>query len=188
MLFLFSDLLLGCSIPILILVHLYFSPYTKVEESFNLQAVHDILKYGVPSNSSEQFKQEYDHFSFPGAVPRTFVGALILSGTAKPFLYLYSHVNKQLLGMEIKGSVILHIKYLLYSIYIKPLLLTVRKVRAILGLFNAFALLSYVRGIRRAFGKVTAVWYILFQASQFHVIYYASRPLPNMFAFGISMY
>lgn len=59
--------------------------------------------------------------------------------------------------------------------------------RGILGLFNSFALISYANGIKKAFGKHAAVWYILFQASQFHVIYYASRTLPNMFAFGISM-
>src|SRR5204862_2682995 len=60
------------------------------------------------------------------------------------------------------------------------------QVRALLGIFNAFALSFYARGVRRVFGENTALWYILFQASQFHVIYYASRTLPNMFAFGIS--
>lgn len=58
--------------------------------------------------------------------------------------------------------------------------------RAILGLFNASALMSYASGIKRAFGQPTAIWYLLFQASQFHVLYYASRTLSNMFAFGIT--
>jgi alpha-1,6-mannosyltransferase len=58
--------------------HLYLSPFTKVEESFNLQAIHDIYSYGIPRNSTE-LTQDYDHVEFPGAVPRTFVGALIVS-------------------------------------------------------------------------------------------------------------
>lgn len=53
-------------------------------------------------------------------------------------------------------------------------------------MFNACALISYTSGVRRAFGQTTAVWYLLFQASQFHVLYYASRTLSNMFAFGMS--
>ena len=61
-------------------------------------------------------------------------------------------------------------------------------VRAVLGLFNAFALLRYKDGLDSAFGKDVGRWYILLQASQFHVIYYASRTLPNMFAFGLSEY
>lgn len=55
-----------------------------------------------------------------------------------------------------------------------------------MGLYNAFALLVYARGVRRSFGVVVATWYLAFQGSQFHLIYYASRPLSNMFAFGLT--
>ncbi|KAI9932860.1 hypothetical protein ASPWEDRAFT_166512 [Aspergillus wentii DTO 134E9] len=150
--------LLFVAIPALILLHLYAAPYTKVEESFHVQAIHDILSYGIPSsNYSLHLQENYDHFSFPGAVPRTFVGAVVLSGLSRPFIWLNESIDRQFLA------------------------------RAILGLLNASALLSYTSGIQRAFGRTTAVWYLLFQASQFHVLYYASRMLSNMFAFGLTM-
>ena len=60
-------------------------------------------------------------------------------------------------------------------------------VRAVLGLANAAALLFFKANVERAFGRSVARWYALFQATQFHVIFYASRTLPNMFAFGLSM-
>jgi alpha-1,6-mannosyltransferase len=78
-------------IPTFILLHLWVSPYTKVEESFNIQAIHDILIHGIPNENADQFfTANYDHFSFPGSVPRTFVGALILSGLSRPFVWLLS--------------------------------------------------------------------------------------------------
>ncbi|KAK4229022.1 Alg9-like mannosyltransferase family-domain-containing protein [Podospora fimiseda] len=151
------DLLLYFSIPGLILLHLTLAPYTKVEESFNIQATHDVLVYGMPiSNIHQRLSHTYDHFTFPGAVPRTFLGPVLLAGVAQPVIAITGFQHAQL------------------------------TVRAILGLFNAAALLIFARNLRRAYGPGTARWYLMLQASQFHIIFYASRTLPNMFAFGLT--
>ncbi|KAL2175976.1 glycosyltransferase family 22 protein [Thermothelomyces heterothallicus CBS 202.75] len=152
-----SDSLLAGLIPGLILLHLVVAPYTKVEESFNIQAAHDVLVYGTPtSDVYQRLSRTYDHFTFPGAVPRTFVGPVLLAGLAQPIIALVGFQHAQFV------------------------------VRAILGLFNAACLLVFAQNLRRAYGAGTARWYLLLQASQFHVIFYASRTLPNMFAFGLT--
>lgn len=49
--------------------------------------MHDILVHGIPgSNAKQFFEANYDHVAFPGSVPRTFAGALVLSGLARPFV------------------------------------------------------------------------------------------------------
>ena len=97
------DTLLALSIPALVLVHLFVAPYTKVEESFNIQAVHDILAFGIPDPFSSGVKEfiqtHYDHATFTGSVPRTFVGATVLTGLARPWVsFLSSPDQIQLLG------------------------------------------------------------------------------------------
>ena len=58
--------------------------------------------------------------------------------------------------------------------------------RAVLGLFNAFCLLFFRNCVHRTLGQTAARWFCVFQAGQFHIMYYASRTLPNFFAFGFS--
>ncbi|KIW48182.1 uncharacterized protein PV06_00796 [Exophiala oligosperma] len=151
---------IGCLvIVVLIQIHLYVSPFTKVEESFNIQATHDILKYGIPTqNVHLRLKAQYDHMTFSGAVPRTFIGPLILAAIAKPFVW-YGQLNGPQQQML---------------------------VRAVLGLFNGASLIGYASAVRRAYGSSASTWYTFFQGAQFHVLYYSSRTLPNMFAFGIT--
>ena len=53
-------------------------------------------------------------------------------------------------------------------------------------MFNAACLVVFARGVKRAFGEWAGRWFMMLMCSQFHVMYYASRTLPNMFAFGLS--
>jgi alpha-1,6-mannosyltransferase len=58
------------------------------------------LTYGIPfRNVSNTLQTQFDHFSFPGPVPRTFTGALVVSAISKPFVTILDNkVDKQLLG------------------------------------------------------------------------------------------
>ncbi|KAF7936441.1 uncharacterized protein EAE97_007807 [Botrytis byssoidea] len=150
------DILLTLSLPTLILVHLLVAPYTKVEESFNIQATHDILNYGLPISNISSTLDVYDHTTFSGAVPRTFFGALSLAAVSKPVILLTQGKYAQVI------------------------------VRGVLGLFNAVCLIRYRNGLTGAFGVDVGRWYMALQVTQFHVLYYASRTLPNMFAFGLT--
>ncbi|EXF75464.1 Alg9-like mannosyltransferase [Colletotrichum fioriniae PJ7] len=153
---LLDNALLGL-IPALITLHLLLAPDTKVEESFNIQATHDVLVYGTPTHDvAARLRATYDHFEFPGAVPRTFVGPVLLAGLGGPLVNLVGFAHAQLV------------------------------VRGLLGLANAAALVVFARSLRKGMGEGVMRWWVLLLVGQFHVIFYASRTLPNMFAFALT--
>jgi alpha-1,6-mannosyltransferase len=97
--------------------HVYLAPYSKVEESFNLHATHDVLMYGISPRNLHKvrpcslqldflFKRvKYDHFMFPGAVPRTFIGSVLLAWMVTPILhfarlfgYVFSKSDTQIIS------------------------------------------------------------------------------------------
>ena len=123
---------------------LWLSPFAKVEESFNLQAIHDLLY--------ERNLTRYDHFEFPGVVPRTFLGALPVAAVAAPASLLLSKAHMQIAA------------------------------RASLWLLSFAAWSTLKRTIGSVFGRDTAVAYSLVTAVQFHLVFYMSRTLPNIFA------
>lgn len=82
----------------LIVLHVLVAPYTKVEESFHIQAVHDILTHGFPITELGAERANYDHFTFPGAVPRTAVGAAILAKVSQLVIAVDGRIDRQILG------------------------------------------------------------------------------------------
>jgi alpha-1,6-mannosyltransferase len=132
-------------------------PFTKVEESFNLQATHDLLFHRTNLSS-------YDHNEFPGVVPRTFLGPLVISALSAVVFF-----PLQLISAPTSK---------LWALYL---------VRCCLAFLNCTVLLKLKSTVAEKFGRDVGVFFILLTCSQFHLLFYVGRTLPNIFAFGIVM-
>lgn len=143
---------MGMGLDLLIIivaaVHLLCCPFTKVEESFNLQAMHDILYHRF--NLSE-----YDHNDFPGVVPRTFVGPLVISCLTSPLF----------IAIEIFGL---------------SKFVTQYAVRMVLAACVIWSFRKFRLTVQHVFGHDMVVWFVAITASQYHFMFYLSRPLPNI--------
>lgn len=151
-----------------VILHLSFAPFTKVEESFNLQAIHDILTFGILDIS------QYDHNSFPGAVPRTFIASLIIAAIVWPFKFVWLAFNDTVDRLPIQFMV-----------------------RLTIGMTNALGFIYLKSCLQYHMDDITLKeqekdktdnvntfstvgnWFIICCASSFHLMFYSSRPLPN---------
>lgn len=61
---------------------------------------------------------------------------------------------------------------------------TLHAARGLLGLANGSALIFLRKAVAKAFGPLAGTCYMMLCCCQFHLIFYASRPLPNMLAFA----
>jgi len=140
--------------PFLLLIIVSFvlvCPYTKVEESFNMQATFDLLHFG-PGDLSK-----FDHLEFPGVVPRTFIGSLVLASLSYP-LHFFIQLQR-----------------------IDPLVDQIAA-RCVLSCISWISFLHFKEGVARKFGRRAAQLTLLLTCLQFHTCFYMSRTLPNTFA------
>lgn len=151
----------------IIAYHLYIAPHTKVEELFNIQAIHDIVNYGAFPLSL--ITNNYDHIEFPGAVPRSFVGAMVISGFTTMIMKVSLWFGHPLI---VDGAT-------------QDELLLV--VRGVLGLANAMGILAIGHAIDKVTSRKHRIgwWYTLLACGQFHLLYYALRTLPNFVALPV---
>ncbi|KAI8622499.1 Alg9-like mannosyltransferase family-domain-containing protein [Chytriomyces sp. MP71] len=130
------------------------APFTKVEESFNTQAVHDLMIYKIEDLA------KYDHLEFPGVVPRTFLGPIVLRLMAQPVISIMTADGKKPLDMD----------WYLYM------------ARYCLALLTVHSLRTVRQGANRAFGYTVGAFFSIICLTQFHLMFWGSRLIPNTWA------
>ena len=146
------------------LLALILCPHSKVEESFNLQATRDLYQYGIFTSSDV-----YDHLQYSGVVPRTFLGPFILSTCLRFWNWLsfgYLDDHPMILQSFGRGTLLL---FVLHGHYRLATSLAKRKT-------------NYDASSSSSGNYMIATNYLIITSFQFHLVFYGSRMLPNVFA------
>ncbi|KAH6600052.1 hypothetical protein BASA50_002641 [Batrachochytrium salamandrivorans] len=143
------------------LLHLDVAPYSKVEESFHTQATHDLIFYGPHQVSL------FDHKLFPGPVKRTFLGPLLLWLVSLPVTLPVLHLP----ALGLQKLILPHTKIAFQYL-----------IRGILAAATASSLASIQSATRSVHGRIIGGWFALLSLTQFHILFWGSRTLSNVFA------
>ncbi|EGF79315.1 hypothetical protein BATDEDRAFT_89648 [Batrachochytrium dendrobatidis JAM81] len=143
------------------LFHLETAPYSKVEESFHTQAVHDLIFYGPHQLA------KFDHKLFPGPVKRTFIGSVLLWIATLPITIPVLHMPNLGLYHLLLPHTKIAFQYL---------------VRAVLAATMATSLTCIHTAVRKVHGHLIGGWFSVLCLSQFHLMFWGSRTLSNIFA------
>ncbi|PWV05202.1 putative dolichyl-P-Man:GDP-Man7GlcNAc2-PP-dolichyl alpha-1,6-mannosyltransferase [Trypanosoma cruzi] len=173
-------------------------PYTKVEESFGMQAMHDFIFCPAPDC--------WDHHEFPGVVPRTFVGPWIVValtllivtlvvepiGTVVKYTFLHAGFLSNI--MDNKKWIVEHPFFLEVTAPKSPMFFS-HACRLVLGSLVCGALWYVATGIDEFENKIVkstarptrkrcsaSFIFFLLCILQFHLLFYATRALPNTYA------
>ncbi|SJX60378.1 related to ALG12-alpha-1,6-mannosyltransferase [Sporisorium reilianum f. sp. reilianum] len=158
-----------CGLPCLLVLVAWRTvscPYTKVEESFTIQAVHDILSYGVGPEALTR----YDHQVFPGAVPRSFIGPLLLAAVSYPFILFSRFVG----AVETSADVQVIVRLCLAATNVAALAFFCQQC------FGPSTKSLKPKGTSRPVDeRLQAGLFLLISAAQFHFAFWTSRTIPN---------
>ncbi|TXT11214.1 hypothetical protein VHUM_01965 [Vanrija humicola] len=156
-----ADYLTAAAVFAVPAAHVLVAPYTKVEESFTLHAAHDVLRYGLLPGSFSN----WDHRTFPGAVPRSFLPPIVLAALSYPTAVVTTAAGLATTAVDIQVVV-----------------------RLTLALLFSLSLIHLTHSLRARYNAATARWFVVFTLAQFHIPYYAGRTLPNFTALPLFIY
>ena len=184
-------------------------PYSKVEESFNLQATHDLYYHGLgPAirSAREQLLTSTTKTRADSNDDRMDLLQRKEGGENAPVSIVYEYDHLQYPGVVPRtflGPFLLSLVLKAITILLHPIIqlsnhpnVVQSLSRALLMLFNIHAHYRLAHAIDSSYpssgtratasaAKKGGLYFLLITASQFHIPYYMSRMLPNSFALGL---
>ncbi|GBG30800.1 Dol-P-Man:Man7GlcNAc2-PP-Dol alpha-1,6-mannosyltransferase [Hondaea fermentalgiana] len=166
--------------------HVAVSPFTKVEESFNAQAMHDVQL--LLQKRDMDVLASFDHHEFPGVVPRTFVGAITVAAASWPLRTALETAAPLIEDVRALAHAAGHDPDTSAPVPLRDGILSLYAMRGTLAILVWLAFVRLSVALTRRFGNACGTWFAVVCCCQFHLVFYLGRPLPNTFAMALSAY